>query len=84
MGFYAVVKLRLRDWSRMLAPGVPEQALMLPILFHCTDSLGQPILPPSLRGDNTPAFARTAWRDIPLMVEAMRQFWMPIRFKRRS
>lgn len=84
MGFYAVVKLRLRDWSRMLAPGVAEQALMLPILFHCTDAAGLPVLPPSLRGDNTPAFAKTAWRDIPLMVEAMRQFWMPIRFKRGS
>lgn len=82
MGFYAVVKLRMKDWSRMLAPGVAEQALMLPVLFHCTDAAGQPMLPPSLRGDNTPAFAKTAWRDIPLMVEAMRQFWMPIRFKR--
>jgi uncharacterized protein len=81
MGFYAVVKLRLMDWSRMLAPGVIEQGLMLPILFHCTDAAGQPVLPPSLRGSNTPAFAKTAWRDIPLMVEAMRQFWMPIRFK---
>ena len=57
---------------------------MLPVLFHCTDAAGQPMLPPSLRGDNTPAFAKTAWRDIPLMVEAMRQFWMPIRFKRGS
>ena len=84
MGFYAVVKLRLRDWSGMLAPGVVEQGLMLPILFHCTDAAGLPVLPPSLRGDNTPAFAKTAWRDIPLMVEAMRQFWMPSRFKRRS
>ena len=81
MGFYAVVKLRPRDWSRMLAPGVIEQALMLPILFHCTDAAGQPMLPPSLRGENTAAFARTAWRDIPLTIEAMRQFWMPIRFK---
>ena len=23
-----------------------------------------------------------AWRDIPATVEALRQFWMPIRFKR--
>ena len=84
MGFYAVVKLRLKDWSRMLAPGVVEQGLLLPILFHCTDAAGRPVLPPSLRGDNTLAFAKTAWRDIPLMVEAMRQFWMPSRFKRGS
>lgn len=80
-GFYAVVKLRLSDWSRMLAPGVVEQGLMPPILFPCADAAGFPVLPPSLRGDNTPAFAKTAWRDIPLMVEAMRQFWMPSRFK---
>lgn len=80
MGFYAVVKLRSRDWSRMLASGVAEQALMLPILFHCTDAAGKPVLPPSPRGGNTPTFAKTAWRDIPLIVETMRQFWMPIRF----
>jgi uncharacterized protein len=84
MGFYAVVKFRLMDWSRMLAPGMVEQGLMLPILFHCTNAAGQPVLPPSLRGDNTPAFEKTAWRDIPLMVETMRQFWMPSRFKRGS
>ena len=57
MGFYAVMKLRLRDWSRMLAPDLVEQGLALSILFHCTDAAGQPVLPPSLRGSNMPAFA---------------------------
>jgi hypothetical protein len=49
--------------------------------MRTTDNADRPILPPTLRGSGTPEFAQTAWRDIPLMVEAMRQFWMPIRFK---
>jgi len=65
MGFYAVVKLRMKDWSRMLAPGVVEQGLMLPILFHCTDASGQPMLPPSLRGDNTRASQRPPGATFP-------------------
>ena len=81
MGFYAIMQLRKQEWSQISAPDVIEKGLLLPILFHCTDNAGRPILPPSLRGSGTPEFAKTAWRDIPLMVEAMRRFWMPIRFK---
>lgn len=29
-------------------------------------------------------FRRTAYRDIPVVVENMRQYWMPTRFKTRS
>jgi hypothetical protein len=33
------------------------------------------------RSPRTPPLARNDWRGIPATVEALRQFWMPIRFK---
>jgi yecA family protein len=79
MGFYAVMKLRLFSWSRLLSPNVIEHALLLPILFHCIDEDGRPML---ARSPAPEPCARNARSDIPLVVEAMRQFWMPTRFKR--
>ena len=40
----------------------------------------RPALPPATRSPGTPPLARHDWRDIPAKVEALRQFWMPIRF----
>jgi len=38
---------------------------------------------PATGGPGMPPLARrNTWRDIPASVEALRQFWMPIRFKR--
>jgi yecA family protein len=82
MGFYAVIKLRLLTWSRLMSPNAAEHRLLLPILSHCVDTSGRPVLDPQRRGLATPSFAREAWRDIPAVVEALRQFWMPTRFKR--
>ena len=77
MGFYAVMKLRLLAWSRLISPDRNEHDLLSPILFHCVDDVGRPAMPLA-----TPRCASNAWRDIPATVEALRQFWMPIRFKR--
>ena len=77
MGFYAVMKLRLLAWSRLISPDRSEHHLLLPILFHCVDDTGRLAMPLA-----TPRCASNAWRDIPATVEALRQFWMPIRFKR--
>lgn len=82
MGFYAVMKLRLLMWSRLMSPAATEHRLLLPILFHCIDATGRPLLDAQRRGPNTPSFTREAWRDIPPAVEALRQFWMPTRFAR--
>ncbi len=83
MGFYAVMKLRLLAWSRLISPDRNAQHhLLAPILFYCVDEAGRPALPPAMRGPGTPPFEPNAWRDIPATVEALRQFWMPIRFKR--
>ena len=82
MGFYAVITLRLLAWSRLMSPNAPEHGLLLPILFHCVDPSGRPVLDPHRRHPNAPSFAHEAWRDIPTVVEAVRQFWMPSRFAR--
>ena len=82
MGFYAVIKLRLLAWSRLMSPNATEHRLLLPILFHCVDPFGRPVLDDHQRRQAAPSFAREAWRDIPAAVEAMRQFWMPSRFVR--
>jgi uncharacterized protein len=79
MGFYAVMKLRLLSWSRLLSPNTIEHALLLPILFHCVDENGRPVLD---RSPHPASFARDAWSDIPVVVEALRQFWMPTHFRR--
>jgi yecA family protein len=81
MGFLLVMKVRLRDWSRLLTPARIEHRLLLPILSHCVDAAGRPFLPPAMRTDSA-YFLQNASREIPASVEALRQFWMPIRFKR--
>jgi yecA family protein len=82
MGFYAVVKLWLLTWSRLMSPNAIEHRLLLPILSHCVDTAGRPVLDAQRRGLVNPPDARDAWRDIPTVVEALRQFRMPNRFAR--
>jgi len=84
MGFYAVMKPRLLAWSRLLSLNAIEHGLLLPILFHCVDAAGRPVLGPRQRGPDMPFFARQVWRDIPAVVEATRQFWTPSRFARET
>jgi uncharacterized protein len=81
LGFYAVTKLRLLVWSRLLSPDRTEHALLRPILFHCVHDAGKPALPAAMRSAQTSRLVRHDGRDIPATVEALRQFWMPIRFK---
>jgi uncharacterized protein len=82
MGFYAVMKLRLLVWWRLLSPNSTEHLMLRPILIHCIDDAGRPLLPPARHTLGTLPVAQNAWRDIPVAVEALRQFWMPMRFKR--
>jgi hypothetical protein len=58
--------------------GTPEFA---PILVHCVDNQGCPLLGPSGNGSEADPAGRTAYKDIPGAVEAIRQYWMPTRFK---
>jgi yecA family protein len=83
-GFYAVMKLRLLVWSRLMSADAIEHRSLLPILAHCADTAGRPLLGAPQRGLASPPFTQDAWRDIPAAVEAIRQFWMPTRFARGS
>jgi uncharacterized protein len=53
-----------------------------PNLLHCVDDQGRPLLGPPRKGPETKEFLRNAHTDIPAVVEAVRQYWMPIRYAR--
>ncbi|WP_229169632.1 MULTISPECIES: hypothetical protein [Bradyrhizobium] len=42
----------------------------------------RPLLGPPRNGRKTEDFLRNAYLDIPAVVEALRQHWMPIRYAR--
>jgi len=50
---------------------------MLPILLYRADPSGRPMLAGPREGPETEEFLRTAYQDIPLVVPAIREFWMP-------
>jgi uncharacterized protein len=83
-GLYAAMKLRLSAWAPLSNPADINHGLLLPILFHCVDDQGRPMLGPPKQGADTDQFRRTAYKYIPAVVENMRQYWMPTRFKTRS
>jgi len=59
-----------------------NHGLLLPILLHCRDDQGRPLLGPPCSGRETRDFLRNAYADIPAVVEALRQYWMLIRYAR--
>ena len=81
-GFHAAMQMRLAAWAPLLDISNTNQGLLLPILLHCVDDQGRPMLGPPRTGRETEQFLREAHTDIPAAVEAMRQFWMPIRYAR--
>jgi uncharacterized protein len=83
-GFYAAMRLRMSDWAPLLDVGNVNHGLLLPILLHCRDDQGLPMLGPPRQGRANREFLRNAHADIPAVVEAMRQYWMPTRYARAS
>jgi uncharacterized protein len=81
MGFLAAMRLRFDDWRPLLDLGRIEHGLLLPILLYCTDPLGRPMLGPPREGPETEEFLRTAYKDIPIVIPAIRDFWMPQRLR---
>jgi uncharacterized protein len=81
-GFYAAMRLRMLAWAPLLDASNVNHGLLLPILLHCRDDQGRPLLGPPRSGRKTRDFLRNAYADIPTAVEAMRQYWMPIRYAR--
>jgi len=82
-GFYAAMKLRLSAWSQLRNPADIDHGLLLPILLHCLDDHLHPLFGSPKTGQQTQQFLRTAYKEIPAAVVAMRQYWMPTRFKPR-
>jgi uncharacterized protein len=79
MGFLAAMRLRYDVWRPLRDISRIEHGLLLPILLHCTDSAGRPVLGPVRPGLEGQEFLRTAYHDIPLVIPAIREFWMPQR-----
>ena len=83
-GFHAAMQPRLSAWAPLLDTRNINHGLLLPILLHCVDDQGRPLLGPARKGPETREFLRNAHTDIPAVVEAMRQYWMPPRYARAS
>ncbi len=67
-------------WSPLLDSDNPQHALLLPILLHCVDDQGKPVVPTT--DDATVRKLRhRVHADIPVVVEGIRQYWMPIRYR---
>ncbi len=81
MGFLAAMRLRFEAWRPLRDLNRIEHGLLLPILLHCVDPLGRPMLGPPREGQETEAFLRTAYHDIPLVIPEIRTFWMPERLR---
>jgi uncharacterized protein len=79
IGLLAAMQLRWKDWAALRDLRQIEHGLLLPILLHCTDPNGNPVLGPPREGPETEKFLREAYHDIPPMVVAIREFWMPRR-----
>jgi uncharacterized protein len=81
-GFYAAMRLKTLDWAPLLDTSDVNHGLLLPILLHCRDDQGRPLLGPTRKSRTTKEFLRNAHADIPAVVEAMRQYWMRTRYAR--
>jgi uncharacterized protein len=81
-GFYAAMQLRMLAWAPLLDTSDIDHGLLLPIFLHCIDDQRRPLLGPPRTGGATKEFLRNAHADIPAVVEAMRQYWMPTRYAR--
>jgi uncharacterized protein len=72
-GFCAAMNLRVSAWAPLRNPAGINHALPVPILLHCVDDHGHPLL--SLPAHAPPAdpSRQAAYKEIPAAVEAMRR-----------
>ena len=82
LGFHAAMQPQLSAWAPLLDTRNINHGLLLPILLHCVDDQGIRCSDQQGKGPETKEFLRDAHTDIPAVVEAMRQYWMPIRYAR--
>lgn len=83
-GFQTAMDMNPKAWTKLKKTS-PDSLHLLPILASVPGDQGQASLT-SLIGDDPigQAMFATLWRDIPISVDAIRRFWMPIRFKTPS
>jgi uncharacterized protein len=77
------MKLRCSAWAPLREARGIECGLMLPIMLYCADQIGAP-MDPAPNGINTKEYLKTAYHDIPLVIPAIREFWMPQRVAQAS
>jgi uncharacterized protein len=75
------IRLRFEACRPLLDVNRIEHGLLLPILLHCLDPFGRPVLGPTREGPETEAFLRSACHDIRLVIRKIREFWMPQRVR---
>jgi len=63
-GFYAAMRLRLLAWAPLLDANNINHGMLLPILLHCRDDQGRPLLGPPRSGCETGDFLRNAYAYI--------------------
>jgi uncharacterized protein len=82
LGFHAAMQPRLSAWAPLLDTRNINHGLLRSIQRHCVDDHGHPLIESPRKVPKTEEFLRHAHTDIPAVVEAMRQYWMPIRYAR--
>ena len=80
LGFLTAMHLRWVAWKDLRDPARPEFSLTMPILFHCSDGAEAPLLGPERNSRNADPALRDAYHAIPIVVPAIREFWMPRRY----
>lgn len=81
-GFYVAMSLRLLDWHPLLRTDAAHHRLLRPILHYGADDPGRTATGPKSEVPGLKAGKTEIWREIAAAVEAIRQYWQPIRFKR--
>ena len=85
LGFHAAMQPRLSAWAQLLDTRNINHGLLLPILLHCVDDQGHPLLGPTRKGPKTEAFsARRPHRypsgrrgDAPILdADPLRSYWL--------
>lgn len=80
LGFLTAMHLRWAAWKPLRDPARPEFSLITPILFHCLDAAETFPRSPEHNNPNTNPTFPDAYHAIPIVIPAIRDFWMPRRY----
>ncbi|OYV88926.1 MAG: hypothetical protein B7Z57_14185 [Acidiphilium sp. 37-60-79] len=80
LGFLTAMHLRWADWKPLRDPVRPEFCLTSPIFFHCSDPVAATLHSVEQESSNANPDLREIYHAIPIVVPAIREFWMLHRF----